>query len=51
MSAAPVSANLEPVAGRYLRLEFAGRHYRIYFESAGRGIPLVCLHTAGSDTR
>ena len=42
--------------GRYLHLDHAGRHYRIYFETAGPdgpkgGIPLVCLHTAGSDTR
>jgi pimeloyl-ACP methyl ester carboxylesterase len=42
---------IEPVAGRYLHLDYAGRHYRLYFESAGQGIPLVCLHTAGSDTR
>jgi pimeloyl-ACP methyl ester carboxylesterase len=46
-----VSAAIEPVIGRYLRLEYAGRQYRIYFESAGEGIPLVCLHTAGSDGR
>ena len=47
---------IEPVVGRYLHLDHAGRHYRIYFETAGPdgpkgGIPLVCLHTAGSDTR
>jgi pimeloyl-ACP methyl ester carboxylesterase len=46
-----VSAAIEPIIGRYLRLEYAGRQYRIYFESAGEGIPLVCLHTAGSDGR
>jgi pimeloyl-ACP methyl ester carboxylesterase len=38
---------LEPIVGRYARI---GRH-RIYFEEAGQGIPLVCLHTAGSDGR
>lgn len=42
---------IEPVVGRYLHLCHAGRHYRLYFETAGQGIPLVCLHTAGSDTR
>jgi pimeloyl-ACP methyl ester carboxylesterase len=42
---------IEPVVGRYLHLEYEGRPYRIYFESAGEGIPLVCLHTAGADTR
>jgi pimeloyl-ACP methyl ester carboxylesterase len=46
-----MTAAIEPIGGRYLHLDDAGRHYRIYFESAGEGIPLVCLHTAGSDTR
>jgi len=42
---------LEPIVGRYLQLECQGRRYRVYFEEAGRGIPLLCLHTAGSDGR
>src|SRR5207302_10199412 len=42
---------LEPIVGRYARLIFAGRPHRIYFEEAGQGIPLVCLHTAGADGR
>jgi pimeloyl-ACP methyl ester carboxylesterase len=44
---------IEPVIGRYLRLDFNGRPHRIYFEEAGPGdgIPLVCLHTAGADGR
>jgi len=42
---------IEPVTGRYLRFEHDGRPYRIYFEEAGQGIPLLCLHTAGSDSR
>ncbi len=42
---------IEPIAGRYLNLTYAGQRYRIYFEEAGRGIPLVCLHTAGADGR
>lgn len=44
---------LEQVNGRYLRLSLEGRQHRIYFEEAGPsdGIPLVCLHTAGSDGR
>ena len=42
---------LEPMAGRYLRLEIEGMPYRLYFEEAGQGIPLVCLHTAGADNR
>ena len=43
--------SIEPVVGRYLRLDFNGRPHRIYFEEAGQGIPLVCLHTAGADGR
>ena len=42
---------IEPVIGRYLRLDLNGRPHRIYFEEAGQGIPLVCLHTAGADGR
>jgi pimeloyl-ACP methyl ester carboxylesterase len=41
----------EPMIGRYVRVEIGGRPHRIYFEEAGRGIPLVCLHTAGADGR
>ena len=44
-------ADLEPMVGRYLRLDLGGRSLRIYFEEAGTGIPLLCLHTAGSDGR
>jgi pimeloyl-ACP methyl ester carboxylesterase len=46
-----MSGAIEPAIGRYLHLDYAGRQYRLYFESAGDGIPLVCLHTAGSDGR
>ena len=42
---------LEPIVGRYLRIEIEGVPQRIYFEEAGQGIPLLCLHTAGSDGR
>src|SRR5215813_11723103 len=43
--------DLEPIVGRYLRMALGGRAHRVYFEEAGQGIPLVCLHTAGSDGR
>jgi pimeloyl-ACP methyl ester carboxylesterase len=46
-----MSALLEPIIGRYLRLDIEGVAHRLYFEEAGAGIPLVCLHTAGSDGR
>jgi len=44
---------IEDIVGRYLRLDLLGRLHRIYFEEAGpkNGIPLLCLHTAGSDGR
>lgn len=42
---------IEPITGRYLHLDLQGKSHRIYFEEAGSGIPLLCLHTAGSDTR
>ena len=45
-----MSAQLEPIVGRYLRTTWQGRPVRLYFEEAGGGIPLVCLHTAGCDT-
>ena len=48
---AAIEPGFEPVIGRYLRLELLGKPQRIYVEEAGSGIPLVCLHTAGSDTR
>jgi len=44
-------AELEPIVGRYLTLVLDDRPHRVYFEEAGQGIPLVCLHTAGADGR
>jgi pimeloyl-ACP methyl ester carboxylesterase len=41
----------EPVTARYLRLELLGQPHRVYVEEAGSGIPLLCLHTAGADSR
>jgi pimeloyl-ACP methyl ester carboxylesterase len=46
-----MSAVFDAVVGRYVTLEIAGRSHRIYFEEAGSGIPLLCLHTAGADSR
>jgi pimeloyl-ACP methyl ester carboxylesterase len=48
MVAAP---EIEPIVGRYIRLNIGGAQHRIYFEEAGQGIPLLCLHTAGADAR
>ena len=46
-----MSARLEQLTGRYAHIDIEGRSHRIYFEEAGEGIPLICLHTAGSDSR
>jgi pimeloyl-ACP methyl ester carboxylesterase len=42
---------LEKIVGRYLTLDLDGAAHRIYFEEAGDGPPLMCLHTAGADGR
>ena len=41
----------EDIIGRYLNIRIGNENYRIYVEEAGKGIPLLCLHTAGSDGR
>lgn len=45
------AVGFEPIVGRYLRLDIGGVPHRVYVEQAGDGVPLLCLHTAGSDTR
>lgn len=54
-SAPPLASLPEPVfddiVGRYVNFNVAGRPCRVYFEEAGQGTPLLCLHTAGSDGR
>jgi pimeloyl-ACP methyl ester carboxylesterase len=42
---------IEPVVGRYMHVDIQGRSHRLFWEEAGEGIPLLCLHTAGSDAR
>jgi pimeloyl-ACP methyl ester carboxylesterase len=46
-----MAAPLDPIIGRYVHVALGGRAHRLYFEEAGGGIPLVCLHTAGADGR
>ena len=41
----------DPITGRYVYVEVQGVRNRIYFEESGEGHPLVCLHTAGADSR
>jgi len=43
--------SIEPITGRYVAVTVGGAPRRIYFEEAGRGRPVICLHTAGADTR
>jgi pimeloyl-ACP methyl ester carboxylesterase len=46
-----MSPQYEAIAGRYLRCDLLGEPHRLYVEEAGQGIPLLCMHTAGADTR
>ncbi|MEA2870962.1 MAG: hypothetical protein QOH67_938, partial [Hyphomicrobiales bacterium] len=41
----------EPIIGRYLTVDIEGAAYRVHVEEAGQGTPLLCLHTAGADSR
>ena len=44
-------SEFEPIIGRYFTVEIEGEQHRIFVEEAGSGIPLLCLHTAGNDSR
>jgi pimeloyl-ACP methyl ester carboxylesterase len=46
-----VVPEFEPITGRYVHLDAAWGRSRIYFEEVGGGRPLLCLHTAGADSR
>ena len=46
-----MTAAIEPITGRYVTVTLEGIPHRIYFEEAGQGRPVLCLHTAGADTR
>ena len=41
------TAAFDSPTGRYVHLTLEGQDYRVYFEEAGRGIPLLLQHTAG----
>ena len=41
-------SKIEKINGKYLKLNINKQTNRIFFEENGNGIPLVCLHTAGS---
>ncbi len=44
-------ARFDAAVGRYVYLTIDGTEYRVYFEDAGTGIPLLLQHTAGADGR
>ena len=44
-------AKHESIVGRYVNVEHAGETCRIFYEEAGAGMPLLCMHTAGADSR
>jgi len=44
-------SDFEPIVGRYLAVDIEGAQHRVHVEEAGRGVPLLCLHTAGADSR
>ncbi len=44
-------AKYAAITGKYIYVTVEGIEYRVYFEEAGTGIPIVCQHTAGSDGR
>lgn len=46
-----MTAQPEAITGRYITVDVQGSPRRIYFEEVGHGRPVLCLHTAGADTR
>jgi pimeloyl-ACP methyl ester carboxylesterase len=44
-------AKFSRVVGRYVYVPVQGHEYRVYFEEAGQGVPVLFQHTAGSDGR
>ena len=46
-----MATKYDPIVGKYVYVPYGGYEYRVFYEEAGQGIPLVCLHTAGTDSR
>jgi len=44
-------SRFEQIRGGYVTVDVDGTDYRIFYEEAGEGVPLICLHTAGADSR
>ena len=45
---APVRHAHDAPVGRYVHVPIDGHDYRLYYEEAGEGIPLLLQHTAGA---
>lgn len=43
-----MGANVSPVTGHYVDVEVAEESYEVFFLENGKGIPLLCQHTAGA---
>ncbi len=48
LPAAKSSGAFDSPVGRYIHLEIESQDYRVYFEEAGTGIPMLLQHTAGA---
>lgn len=48
LSVAKPAGTFDSPVGRYVHLEVEGQDYRLYFEEAGSGIPMLLQHTAGA---
>ena len=46
-----VDRPFDSAIGRYMYVRVRGVQYRVYFEEAGKGIPMLVQHLAGSDGR
>src|SRR5207244_10635562 len=46
-----VDRRFDAAVGRYVYVRIQGVQHRIYYEEAGRGIPILLQHTAGADGR
>lgn len=44
-------SRLDAAIGRYVYVNLDDNEYRVYFEEAGAGIPILMQHTAGADGR
>ena len=44
-------AKMSDIIGRYIYVTVDDVEYRVYFEEAGSGVPVLMQHTAGADGR